>query len=166
MILTLDPGATSGVALFYETGSLKAATKCKPAEALVWASGKVGGMLEKITMLVHERPQIYERKGKPGEKRANPNAMMTLHAQALDLRAELHQGTRRTEYLPAAWKAQVPKPIHHGRILSVLTIAERASLPTCKVSKTNPHGYDNNMLDAIGLGLFYLGRMDRGATRK
>ena len=54
--------------------------------------------------------------------------------------------------------------MHHARILARLTDAERANLPRCRVSKGNPHGYDNNMLDAIGLGLFYLGRTLAGGV--
>jgi hypothetical protein len=161
MILCLDPGATSGVALFFADGGLRAATKCKPAEVLPWTLGKVGGMSEKISTLVHEKPQIYTR----GKSKGNPNKLLGLYAQALEIYAQIPH-VRRTEYTPAEWKGQVDKPVHHGRVLATLTPAERASLPTCKVSKTNPHGYDNNMLDAIGLGLFYTGRTGRGCTRK
>ncbi len=52
-------------------------------------------------------------------------------------------------YVPAReWKGQVPKDIHHTRILDKLTIEE---LPLA--SKAN-----HDTLDAIGLGLFQLGR--------
>lgn len=54
---------------------------------------------------------------------------------------------------PAEWKGSVPKGIHQKQhILPRLTEAERALLPTKK-------GDLVHVLDAVGIGLWYLGRL-------
>lgn len=56
---------------------------------------------------------------------------------------------------PNEWKGSVPKVIHQKRILAVLSVEERARLP--KLLKTKSH----NMIDAVGIGLYHLGRLSR-----
>lgn len=69
-------------------------------------------------------------------------------------------------YDPHGWKGSTPKPVHHRRVLSVLTDDEQklvakqtkhTILPETDQPKVSP-----DMLDAIGLGLFHLKRMGRG----
>lgn len=56
------------------------------------------------------------------------------------------------EFQPMQWKGNVPKPIMAKRILSVLDETELA--------KINRVGYkDHNTIDAIGIGLYALGRL-------
>jgi len=62
-------------------------------------------------------------------------------------------------YDPHSWKGGVPKPIHHKRVLSVLTPEENALLQQTKPAM---HNLSPDMLDAVGLGLFHLKRMGRG----
>lgn len=54
---------------------------------------------------------------------------------------------------PAEWKGQVPKKIHHARILEKLTLAEKELL------KSLTKGALKHIMDAIGIGLRFLGRM-------
>lgn len=61
----------------------------------------------------------------------------------------------RHEVTPGAWKGQVPKHVHHARVLELLDATERRRAA----------GHDHNVLDAIALGLFALGRTGRGGTR-
>lgn len=56
-------------------------------------------------------------------------------------------------YLPSQWKGQVPKHVHHARILSELTEHEKACLEG--FTKTER----GHIVDAIGLGLYHSGRM-------
>lgn len=53
-------------------------------------------------------------------------------------------------YTPSAWKGSVPKPVHNKRVLGKLTAAEELAIDFCA-----PH-LQNNVTDAIGLGLFWL----------
>lgn len=52
---------------------------------------------------------------------------------------------------PSRWKGQIPKEIHHPRIVSQLDEFERKTLPTKKTEL-------KHVLDAVGIGLWYLGR--------
>lgn len=57
-----------------------------------------------------------------------------------------------TEVLPIRWKGNVPKPIMTKRILSKLDQTELAAIERV--------GYkDHNTIDAIGIGLYALGRL-------
>jgi hypothetical protein len=57
------------------------------------------------------------------------------------------------EYVsPSEWKGQVPKTVHHPRILTRLTDEERAVIPEGKTAR-------KHILDAVGIGLWRLGRM-------
>lgn len=83
-----------------------------------------------------------------------------------------------TEYTPVQWKGTTSKPVHHGRIWALMHDDERALFPadvpaviqaakesfarTGKVVKYS-HSWHNH-LDAIGLGLFFLGRSARGGA--
>jgi hypothetical protein len=83
-------------------------------------------------------------------------------------------------YYPNEWKATVKKPVHHRRLWRVLSPAERFLLPvgvaavidaavksyaaTGKVTKYSHEWH--NLLDAVGLGLFHLGRTGRGGATK
>lgn len=65
--------------------------------------------------------------------------------------------------IPAGvWKGTVPKDVMCRRILAHLSPEELAVLPKNKSAL----GYDHNMVDAVGLGLFALGRMARGGARR
>jgi hypothetical protein len=56
-------------------------------------------------------------------------------------------------YLPAQWKGGVPKAVHQKRILAALSDEEKALL------KDMNKGTLKQVLDAIGLGLYHLGRL-------
>jgi len=56
---------------------------------------------------------------------------------------------------PRTWKGSVPKPIHNRRVLETLSDVELKVLPKSPRART----YNHNMLDAVGLGLWALGRM-------
>lgn len=63
------------------------------------------------------------------------------------------------ERTPHNWKGNVPKHIHHKRMLRVLSAQERRILPG-KPSKAGK--YPDDLYDAVGLGLTYLDRIQRG----
>lgn len=57
-------------------------------------------------------------------------------------------------YTPHVWKGSVPKDVHHRRVLGALGTKERALVGAL----------DHNGLDAIGIGLYFFGRTNRGGT--
>lgn len=90
------------------------------------------------------------------------------------------------EVKPEIWKGQTPKPIHHRRLFEALTPTERAVLADASGRTVEDvRGYitkacqilartgvvarysrkDHNLFDAVGIGLWYLGRTDRTGTR-
>lgn len=89
-------------------------------------------------------------------------------------------GGRVVSLTPNDWKGSIAKPVHHGRAWAVLTDHERwvlrdvASEAAITASKRRGardgwakagavycRGYDHNLLDAVALGLFALGRLPR-----
>ena len=61
-------------------------------------------------------------------------------------------------YKPFEWKGNVPKEVHHKRILRALTSKETTLLPHMDGD------YEHDLYDAVGIGLFYLQRTSRGGA--
>lgn len=106
--------------------------------------------------IVGERQVVY-----PGAKglKTNPNDLLDLAmcagafygALCVDMVATL------TIVEPAAWKAQVPKDITRKRIEGLLTTSEKVNI--------KKGGEMHNVYDAIGIGLFALGRAKKGMVK-
>lgn len=69
------------------------------------------------------------------------------------------RGERVVEYTPHAWKGNVPKHIHHKRMLRNIDPEERRILPG---APSPGGGYPDDLYDAVALGLTYLDRIRRG----
>lgn len=154
MILSVDPGLRGcGVAL-WDAGRLAQAAYVEnpmktgrgPA-----AYRAMGDELSKLTVwgseplhVVLELPRVY-----PVSK-GDPNDLIDL-AGVVGAIAGCMADTC-SHYEPAQWKGQVPKTIMAKRILSKLSKAE--------LDNVQHVGYkDHNTIDAIGIGLKYLGRL-------
>lgn len=154
-LLALDPSVRgTGAACF--GGNLLAAVevwKCDlPAEpkhygsiaqAYAWLPG--WALTDKWDVIVCEVPEVYHHTPRPQDLIAVAivaGALCTIPAEKV-----------RT-FLPKTWKGQVPKKIHHDRILSQLLDHELQILEAAKkdIGVTLFH----NALDAVGLGLWYL----------
>lgn len=148
-VTAIDPGRLSGWAQF-TAGSLSAAgVFVEDKYPAVWHRGF-------DQTLVLEIPRIY-----PHRSKGDPNDIVELALTVGEIRGYYRPlVTRLIETYPASWKGQLPKEIHHARVLKMLSDDERMLLDVekRKVSKTNPHGYDHNMLDAVALGLWFLSR--------
>jgi len=123
------------------TGTLKSYELIKaPLDSLVdWALYRKRA----YDLLVIETPQIY-----PGERVKDPNDLLDV-AKTVGL---CHVIAREViEYRPAQWKGQTPKKIHQKRIKSLLSPSELAILGNMQDQ--------SDVLDAVGIGLKYLGRM-------
>lgn len=148
-LLAIDPGSCSGVALFY-------------ANVLVWAWGGSVHEIGRPPMgwgfagsdFVIEIPQIY-----PGSQEEDPNDLVRTSITAgrwIERMCAL--GAREpVEVRPREWKGQVPKTIHNARVRARMTVGEISLLPDLPKSKMH------NVIDAVGLGLWRLGRMGRGS---
>lgn len=101
----------------------------------------------RIDAFVAETPQVYR-----GRKTRNPADLLEVAGVVGAVAYGVH-ATKRTRFLPREWKGQVPKETHNRRILAKLHKDEVENIETC------PESLRHNVVDAVGIGLFYLGRM-------
>lgn len=140
-LLTFDPGNRTGWAKFVgqelvEAGLLKA--------------GRIElGWPQRVVI---EVPRWY-----PREHKIDVNDLLDLGMKAGSLRGFYAQrfGVEAEYVWPRTWKGTVPKAIHNQRVLAALTDEERARIP----KKPQVKKHDHNIVDAVGIGLWKLGRM-------
>lgn len=176
-LIAIDPGVHSmAIAVFHDDGTLLDAwneesksvflTNVKPSVAeqvARWGSPSVR-LINRLqshvrlerNRIVGERQVVY-----PGAKglKTNPNDLLDLAmcagafygALCVDMVATL------TIVEPAAWKAQVPKDITRTRIEGLLGSTEKMLI--------KKGGEMHNIYDAIGIGLFALGRAKKGMVK-
>lgn len=142
--VAIDPGTKStGFAFFHgDTLSHVARAKglrCNNLDTLDFE--KVRKWRGCCTHFVCEVPQVYP------QSKADPNDMIPLALLAGSLVGFFGSPFVKLPK-PREWKGQVPKKIHNARTLAALTPAE---LQLCG-------GLSHDEIDAVGLGLWYLGR--------
>lgn len=152
-IVAIDPGIDTGWATFER----------RAGDAFVLVDCGLGDPREvyegyhNLVNIVIEKPQVY----RAAQSKGDPNDLITLAIRVGEYKEFFqHRADRVDLVTPAVWKGQVPKPVHHRRIDSKLTTEERMVVGMAKVSEAKKH----NVWDAVGLGLFYLGRTRVGAT--
>jgi len=103
------------------------------------------------TQVLIERPQVYLHQKLKGD----PNDLIDV-AIAVGQVAEmaLANGCTVDSVLPRQWKGQRPKEVDNKVTLDHMFPHERHLLSRCGVIKSKRH----NVLDAIGIGLWKLGR--------
>lgn len=134
-LISIDPGKRAGCAMF-------------EAGRLAWSGGFDGDAprlaLPVPDALVIETPHT-------GAGKATTKDLITLSIRAGIARC-LWGVTVPARFVVATdWKGSTPKTVHHPRILATLTSHE---LEIAEVG-------DPNVIDAIGLGLWTLGRLPR-----
>ncbi len=149
MILAIDPGACTGWAIFLPGVGLHSAGVCTVDDL---SSPMFDTFAPRHAELVIEIPQVYRAALSKGD----PNDLIKVAVQAGRWieRAKL-RGWGVREVHPTTWKGQIPKEIHHARIENALLADERARASS---ALSLPKSKRHNALDAIGLGLFHLGR--------
>jgi len=135
-IVAFDPGGCTGWALFEGAELAEAGTGTRVGDC------DLGGAI----IAIIEKPLIY-----PIDSKGDPNDLITLAIRA----GEIGGWTRclgiEVQYVtPRQWKGTTPKDISHRRILGRLSNVEKQRLP--KLPKSKAH----NMLDAVGIGLWWL----------
>lgn len=145
MLLTIDSGANMGWALFEGKEMLECGL-CRGKNYLEELGARFGH--RSIKRIVVERPHA-------GRTRARARDILTLAVRAGEAGGVLRYLTGvEPEYIePGKWKGQLPKKISNDRTLAKLTEAEKSILNNIK-----PLSARHNTLDAIGIGLFIVGR--------
>jgi len=153
-LLAVDPGLScSGVAVFDALDhSLQRAAPITalgrdrlqiPQRCLMMAAA-IRAYGDTPDYLVCEWPQIYTS----GKGKGDPNDLIPLAVICGMLAAQYPSASVYT-YAPREWKGQVPKRVMVTRVLGRLSDEELALLTTS----------DHNAIDAIGIGLWHLGRL-------
>lgn len=167
MILCLDPGITcSGVALFdglvLRKAGLARAPKTDapyPARAAQMARQVQAWRLlgatptSLVDIIVAEWPQVYQRGG-PTKTKGDPNVITLPLAGVVSATCALFPNADVITYRPHEWKGTLDGDDFTERILSRLTAEEEMlieGIPSLR----------HNAIDAVGLGLKYLGRLER-----
>ncbi len=143
-MICIDPGVKAcGFAVFRD-GVLRSARYLN-IDAVPWENW--------MDELVIEMPRIYPGSG---QQKGDLNDLLDL-AAVVGYCEGLHQGEEgawgpRSRVFPAQWKGQVPKKIMTARILSKLSEIELGRIERVGAK-------DHNTLDAVGIGLWKLGRL-------
>lgn len=146
MVLSVDPGVHSMAIACWEGTRLAWAGNAEQGELYLWGYGC------EPAHLYGEIPVVY-----PGAKglKTDPNDLIALAYEAGRFYGCFECPV--TLIKPAGWKGQVPKDITKKRILSLLDDAE--------INAIVKGGDMHNVFDAIGIGLFGLGRAKRGMVK-
>lgn len=150
-LLAVDPGVHKcGVAVFSDE-QLVGASWVPLIDVGLFAYSRVPEIREFIV----EMPQVY-----PGMPKTDLNDLLNLATSVGYLEHQFRLCSRRARYYPAEWKAQVPKKVMTSRIMHhpALTELEIANI-------VRQGAKDHNTYDAVGLGLYHLGRMNRGGVK-
>ena len=143
--IAIDPGKVSGWAVFDEQKELMQAS---------WGDSqqfKTACKLFFYTKPVIEIPIAYP------SRKVDPNDLIKLAIMAGEYAGYLDAlGFPQAQFVkPVQWKGTVPKDVHQRRILKKLKPEELERLP----KRPRAKDYDHNMLDAVGIGLWKLGRL-------
>lgn len=100
--------------------------------------------------LVIEYPQVYQRVG--GKTKGDPNDLLPLASICGGVAAGVVADLKRAVH-PSEWKGSVDGDVFIERIKQRLTKNELVRLPVGSLA--------HNAIDAVGLGLWYLNRLER-----
>lgn len=157
-LLCVDPGLRGcGVAMFKEGTLVEAAYVKNPVESGrgYAAHAALGRAVCKSHSIAHrvviEHPRVY-----PGsaQQKGDLNDLLDVVAVGAAVATFAHAAEVATVF-PSDWKGQVPKETMTERIRRSLTDAERAAIQKC------PASLMHNVLDACGIGLHALGRLNK-----
>ena len=149
-LMAIDPGVITGVALF--EGTELSAVDLLNTKKIDYLSC-LDSFMQKTDALVIEKPQIYDRKHWKGD----PNNLIVLAmlvGEYTCLAKRLHIPVYR--FFPRQWKGQRSKTADHIHTKRMLTDKELIIINSAK-SRTQK-SYFHNIMDAVGIGLYSLGR--------
>ena len=161
-LVSLDPGLRGcGVAWWHANGSLahvaylRNPVKKGDGPAAWMGYTKSTGWYEPAyaTHFISEVPQVY----RAGASKGDPDDLIQL-AGVVGVFSALFAATTYTGVKPREWKGQVPKDVHHARLVKTLTPEELAM-----VEAAAPPSLRHNVLDAVGIGRYWF-ETQRGAA--
>jgi len=163
LVLAIDPGVRGcGAALFEHRMLVKASYVANVAfkgEARAVEAAEMAEQVKRhfplsLHAAVIEWPQVYAGAIRAGKSKADPNDLLALTAVAGAI-ATKYIGTEIFTVRPAEWKGQVPKSIVANRVWDCL---EGVEVDVLKVASRDAGRLAHNIVDAVGIGLCYIGR--------
>jgi len=154
MLVSIDPGTEAAGVAAWSSGTLRSAFLARGKTWEGTAQNIVDRLTEELlwpTQVVIEIPQTYVQSRSVGD----PNVVLTpLVLQAGALLGSFGLRLSHRLVFPRDWKGQTPKPILIGRVKERLSESEHTRVEMPRRAKSLEH----NVWDAIGIGLFHLGR--------
>jgi len=151
-LVSLDPGLRGcGVAWWHANGSLAHVAYLRNPVKKGDGPGAWMGYKRGIYYALHvehfisEVPQVY----RAGASKGDPDDLIQL-AGVVGVFAQAFRATTHFGVKPREWKGQVPKDVHHARLVKTLTAEEMAM-----VERAAPPSLRHNVLDAIGIGQWF-----------
>lgn len=139
-LITVDPGVKYAAWAGWNKAQQLIATGLGPHEDLPEAP-----------WYVIERPR-FRRTGRQAEARTKDVEDLLMATKGLEIRCTDRPGCQGVRLAtPEQWKGQRPKAADHANTLGLLTEAEISVIPAQK-------GQRKHVLDAVGIGLWYLDR--------
>ena len=156
MIACIDPGTSAkggaGLAIFSNQGELFDAFLLRPPPVLDVAERIRRTLVDlypvPVQLCVVEWPQIYK-----GDRR-DPNHLLGLTGMAMAIVTRLNPDEVKS-VLPRTWKGTLDGDVMTKRIEERLRPEELQRIAHC------PASLRHNILDAVGLGLWHFGRLER-----
>ena len=164
-LLTIDPGLTCCGWAFWNRGVLVKCGLSRTQEVELDRRVQAHGeeIMEEIQdtphplILVIEKPEVYPQRFMKGD----PNDLIDLAVVVGGIVAQVSASLDTQLILPKTWKGQVPDDVLQPRTLAKLRDLEVAAVknpvPLGK-PRTVPPSLKHNMMDAVGIGLWALGR--------
>ena len=159
-LFALDPGLRGcGTAWFDKTGKLMEVDYVRNSVKTGNGPKAWAGYLEhgrcSADIFISEVPQVY----RAGASKGDPDDLIQL-AGVVGLFTGIIEADEYLGVKPREWKGQVPKDVHHARLVKTLTPEEMAM-----VERAAPPSLRHNVLDAVGIGRYWFDLRRRAATR-
>lgn len=162
MIMSIDPGLEYFAAAFWLHGNLIKAdfyeaesTNAELAQRALYTGNLFEATLKQspldaVSLVVFECPVIYPK------SKAPPTDIMALYGAVVAMASICTKRYILSRFVePRKWKGNVPKEVFGKRIEAKLMDKERKLAQLDRFPKTKRH----DVVDAIGIGLWHLGRM-------
>ena len=161
-LISLDPGLRGcGVAWWRVDGSLAHVAYVRnpvkigngPAAWMGYDRTRAFWYTTRTEHFLSEIPQVY----RAGASKGDPDDLIQL-AGVVGVFSALVSATTYWGVKPREWKGQVPKDVHHARLVKTLS---EADLKMVEVAA--PPSLRHNVLDAVGLGRYWFDLQRRAA---
>ncbi len=169
ILVSIDPGKRGCGCALWQDGELRAAAYVPTLNSLEQEMANIVGSMScavedwiddlptglvSIQSLVVEYPQTYGGRASRGD--ANDLVAVALVAGAI---VGCYSHLPIKLILPAEWKGQIPKKTKHGTNPIELRCKKKLSaLEVSKIALPSRAALAHNVWDAVGIGLYYLGR--------